>query len=200
MSARAHRLRSTSVFYLLVICTAITPRSIVSPNDLEAPASHNAAQSLDSSRPGAIDSEESTVANNVDLHSHGIGAEVAHSLGSSSNVGAEAASEPLSGFASLDPSTSSVKPSIGLSSLSEASLDIHASALPGRQPGLAADGAPTLIGHVVSVSHSAGNQSGREAMPEIAAPEDKLEQPLQVSNFPFPACMSSLRYNMGYSA
>lgn len=183
MNARAHNGRTASLLHLLLICVVLTPRSIVSPTDLEAPASHKAAQSLDCPTRAALVLEETTIANNVERRSDAGGAEAIDSLRSSSNVGAQAANEPLSDFAALHHPASGVKPSIDLSGLSETVGATPGSSSPGKAPGLAGGVASTLIGHVVNVSQQAGNHSTNEVTQAVAAPEGKPGQPPQVNSF-----------------
>ena len=180
MSARAHKGRTTSLFHLLLICVVLTPRSIVSPTDVEAPASHKAAQPLDSPTRAAISPEETTTANNVGRRSNAGGAEVTDSLTSSSNVGAETANEPLSDVAALHDPASGGKSSMHLSSLSETVETGAASILPGEVAGGVAS---ALIGHVVNVSQQASNHSSNEATQAVTAPEVKPGQPPQVTSF-----------------
>ena len=193
MKAQAHRTRTTSAFHLLLICVVLTPRSIVSPTDLETPASHKAAQSLDSPAHAAITPEQTTIANNVAQHSSIGESDIAHSLRSSSNVGSEAATEPLSGIVPLQHPASGGTTGIDLSQLSETADGNQASSLPGKLPGTAGDVASTLIGHVVNVSNQAGTQSSGEAAQGGAATEGKPGQPLQVPNLclPFHGCGAS---------
>ena len=200
MNARAHRNRSTSVVHLLLICAVLTPRSIVSPTDLEAPASHKAAQTLDSPAHAAITPKQATIANNVERHSAAGGSEAAGSPRSSSNVGTEAANEPLSGIAPLQLPASGSKPSVDLSDLSDTASDAQSSSLPGKPPGNAGDVASTLIGHVVNVSNQAGNQASNEATQGAAATEGKPGQPTQVSKVSFPSHMRSLQLRLHYTA
>ena len=194
MNARAHRTRTTSVFYLLLICVALTPRSIVSPTDLETPASHKAAQSLDSPAHATTTPVQTTIANNVEQHSSVGGTEAADSLRLSSNVGTEAAQEPLTSLVPVQHPTSGGAASIDLSRLSETAEDRQASSLPGKAPGITGDVASTLIGHVVNVSNQAGSsQSSDEATQGAAATEGKAGQPSQVTNLrlPFHGCTST---------
>ena len=194
MNARAHRTRTTSVFYLLLICVALTPRSIVSPTDLETPASHKAAQSLDSPAHATTTPVQTTIANNVEQHSSVGGTEAADSLRLSSNVGTEAAQEPLTSLVPVQHPTSGGAASIDLSRLSETAEDRQASSLPGKAPGITGDVASTLIGHVVNVSNQAGSsQSSDEATQGAAATEGKAGQPSQVTNLrlPFHECTST---------
>ena len=194
MIARAHRTRTTSVSHLLLICVVLTPRSIVSPTDPETPASHKAAQSLDSPAHATTTPVQTTIANNVEQHSSVSGTEAADSLRLSSNVGTEASQEPLTSLVPVQHPTSGGAASIDLSRLSETAEDRQASSLPGKAPGITGDVASTLIGHVVNVSNQAGSsQSSDEATQGAAATEGKAGQPSQVTNLrlPFHECTST---------